>query len=328
MSLKRCLTKALRLLLIACLVTSMAVPAAVAQDLRGGSLVYRIAPDDVLVLRVPQRQDLNRDMAVAADGTVTMPLVGSIEVGGLTAQEAETKIFQAMRRFYPSLAEIEVTLQASDSQVIYVLGQVGRPGKYNFIQSPSVWEAIREAGGPSGTASLDQVRIVKDLAKGGGSRVVDVQHALEGGSVEKLPKLDPGDTVIIPEQEKSYTGASGVDVFGAVVKPGMYRLQARGDLMSALLMAGGPTDRAALSEITIVRAKDDGTMQTIAVDFTQYLKNGDVGANPTLRVGDSVSIPEMNAMAYQVKNDLGLILNIITTGIALTTLIVTINNTK
>ena len=73
-------------------------------------------------------------------------------------------------------------------------GEVKLPGKYSFSQPATVWEAIREAGGPTATASLDNVRVIKDRSRGGTTTVVDVSAAMEGGSVVRLPQLDPGDT--------------------------------------------------------------------------------------------------------------------------------------
>jgi polysaccharide export outer membrane protein len=189
-----------------------------------------------------------------------------------------------------------------------------------------LWAAIREAGGPTGTASLADVRVVKDGSKGGTSRVVDVQHAVENGAVDSLPLLEEGDTVIIgSSEEATYTGTFGINIFGEVNSPGMYRLQAKQDLSSALLLAGGPTDRAKLTDVRVVRAKPEGGFQTYELNLEDYLKKGKSDQNIMLQAGDTVTIPKQNSLAYAFKNNPGLVFTILA---SLTTIVVLITRDR
>ncbi len=289
---------------------------------------YRVGAGDAILLTVYQRPDLSRELRINEGGGITMPLVGSIKVAGLTVKEMEVKILQVLKDYYPSLTRVSVRVQEAVSVVIYVIGQVGKPGKYSFPETPNLWEAIREAGGPNLNASLDNVRIVKDKDKGGTSRVVNVMESLEIASVESLPGLENGDTVVIPEKAAVYTGSFGVNVFGSVVKPGIYRLQARRDLMSAILLAGGPAGGAALGRIKIIRPLSDGNIRTIEVNLQRFLKEGDPLSNPKLQPGDTVHLPAQNRVAFLFKNDLGFILNLVTTGITIAALVVSIKNNQ
>jgi polysaccharide export outer membrane protein len=285
---------------------------------------YRVGTGDVIYILVPQRPDLSREAKIDKNGDITLPLVGNVRVSGLTAREMEARLLQAMREYYPSLSGLSVRIQEAVSQIIYVLGQVGKPGKYAFPASPNLWEAIREAGGPTANASLDNVRIVKDKSKGGTSEVVNVMEALEMASIDDLPELEGGDTVVIPERETTYAGSFGVNVFGSVQHPGIYRLQGRHDLLSAVLLAGGPAGGAALNHIKIIRPGSDGNVETIEVDLEKYLKEGDPLSNPKLQPGDTVHIPAQNRIAFLFKNDLGFIMNIVTTGVTVAALIVSV----
>lgn len=268
---------------------------------------YRIGPGDRIYLSVPQRPDLNRELVVSEKGEVALPLVGAVAVRGLTSKEIEARLLTSLREYYPSVSRVEVSITQASSNVIFVSGDVRLPGKYTFTVPVSVWEAIREAGGPNPTATMSGVRIIQDRARGGTSFVVDVQAALEKGSVDTLPILKPGDTVIVPGQEETYTGSMGVNVMGAVLTPGVYRLQSRQDLMSALLAAGGPTDRANLSEVHIIRPEPDGMAQTMKLDLKKFIEKGDQANNPKLLAGDTVSISRKGFTAQELSLILGFV---------------------
>ncbi len=288
---------------------------------------YRVGVGDKLFMSVPQRSDLNRELTIKENGNVELPLIGDVGVIGLTTQEIENRLYQALKEYYPSVTEVEITLLEATSQVIHVIGQVNVTGKYNFLEGTNPWEAIRDAGGPTDLASLDDVRVVKSRERGGSSRVVNIQAALEFGTVEQLPDLEPGDTVIVPEEEEKYTGTLGVNVFGAVVNPGPYKLQGYRDLVSAILLAGGPTNIASLSDVKIIRTLRDGGLETIEVDLRKYLNKGDPLSNPDLQIGDTVHIPTQNFVVRGVKN-LGFWVNVVTAAVSVTAIILVIDERR
>jgi polysaccharide export outer membrane protein len=298
---------------------------AVGQSLRPGDPDYRFKVGESVYMTVPDRPALNRQMKIAEDGTVAIPLVGKVQVEGLTAAEIRSKVWEALHELYPSISRDEITIEAMLSWAVYVSGEVAEPGRYTFGERPRLWQAIREAGGPTAVAALSDVRVVEDQSRGGGSRVIDVLSALERGSVDQLPLLNEGDTVVIPSQDENYTGAFGVNVYGAVVTPGVYRLTGRQDLASAILLAGGPTDRADLDEVRIVRPKEEG-YETIEVNLKRYLEKGDPSANPSLKAGDTVSVPNQNAMAYQIKSNITVITSVLATAATLTLLYIRLND--
>jgi protein involved in polysaccharide export with SLBB domain len=220
-------------------------------------------------------------------------------------------VFQILHEYYPSLEKREFTVEAVPGLSIFVTGEVGTPGKYEFSTAPTLWQAIREAGGPTGEAALDAVRIVEDQSMGGKSRTVDVLSALEDGSTELLPVLRGGDTVVILSKDERYIGSLGVNVFGAVGRPGFYRLQSdHHDVMSAIIMAGGPTPVAKLSNVHVVRLLADGTPVTETYNLEKFLKKGDLTQNPDLFPGDTVSIPEKSAW---LRRNLPIILSLVAT---------------
>lgn len=283
---------------------------------------YRVGPGDHIYLSVPQRPDLNRQLAVGENGAVSLPLVGNVPVAGLNKTEIESKLLQSLREYYPSVNRVEVTITQALSNVIFVSGEVRFPGKYSFPQDVNVWEAIREAGGPVPSATLSSVRVVRDRARGGTSELVDVQSALENGTVENLPVLRPGDTVIVPGAEETYTGTAGVNVAGQVTKPGNYRLTGRQDMMGAILIAGGPTEAADLTDVVLIRPDNDGRAQKYKVNVKHFLEDGKMEANPKLKPGDTVTVGKRTFTG----RSLGLVLSFVTTIGTLVLLYYTIQN--
>ena len=116
----------------------------------------RLRKGDAVRLDVPQRDDLGRVLTIDAKGDISLPIVGAIHVEGLTLEEAKSAVLRSVQEVYPSVQTVSVSLIGEEARrVIYVQGQVARPGKYEIGGTPSVWEAIKEAGGALAGASLE-----------------------------------------------------------------------------------------------------------------------------------------------------------------------------
>ena len=96
--------------------------------------------------------------------------------------------------------------------------------------------------------------------------------------------------------------------------------------LSAVLLAGGPTRRAKLSEIRVIKVRADGAHITEMFDLQRYMDTGDAMANPTMLPGFTVSVPEQNAVSYQFKNNAGLALGIVTSVLSMAWLVIRIQD--
>jgi polysaccharide export outer membrane protein len=277
-----------------------------------GDPEYRLKKGDTVRIVVPDRPTLSRDLVVNESGAVFFPLSGDIAIEGLTTAEAHEKIFLTLHDYYPSLAREDFTVEVVASVVVYVSGEVATPGKYTFASPPSLWEAIREAGGPTGTAALDIVRVVRGQGGESVTETVNVLAAIEQSRTDALPKLNDGDTVVLLSSRDTYVGEFGVNLVGAVLRPGFYRLQGEHhDVMSAVMLAGGFAPRASVGSVKVIRAQDDGSTVTEELHLDQYMKNGDPALNPILRPGDTVVVAEQNAWAYQFRTNFGIIISLV-----------------
>jgi protein involved in polysaccharide export with SLBB domain len=187
-------------------------------------------------------------------------------------------------------------------RLIYVQGQVARPGNYEIGGTPSVWDAIKEAGGATGTASLEMVRIIRAEKEGSTTSLVNLQRALDSGDINSLPVLKPGDTVIVPERTATYTGTGAVSVIGSVLHPAAYAITGEKRLIDLILAAGGPIEGAKLRKVTIIRPSAVGNTMTISVDFERYLETGDMHDNPPILPNDTVNVPRSSSFWTTITN--------------------------
>ena len=182
--------------------------------------------------------------------------------------------------------------QASEKS-IYILGQVGAPGRYRFTDSMNFLDILSAADGPTNNADIHNIRI--NHRNNGHVRVSKLNLALyfETGDDNLLPKIKTGDTIYIPEKNRIWldqSKESTVRVLGAVNKPGRYRFDDSMTLLDLLAEAGGPSAEAYVEKITVVNiscCRD----QAKTFDLSEFSRTASFADLPVLRAGDTVYIP-------------------------------------
>jgi protein involved in polysaccharide export with SLBB domain len=205
------------------------------------------------------------------------------------------------------------------SKFVYVMGQVTQPGKYTFETIPNMWQVILEAGGPTPTAKLTQVTILRGAfgPEAGKITSVDLTRALKSGDLTQLPPIYPGDTIQIPAIGEKAVGAGFekdvVYIFGGVATQGAVPYLPEADLLETIVMAGGPTPEARLDEVRVIsRSLGSGTV--VQVDLNKYTSN----ANPlpiSLQPGDVVYVPTRGGPPAIARVASRVLLRILTSGI-------------
>lgn len=171
------------------------------QEARG----YKLFARDLIRVTVFGEPDLNLERRIDGNGTVSLPLVGSVALQGLTVAAAE----ETIRKLYVD-KEIFVRPQVSVLVVTYVarevsvIGQVKDPGRVALpieTDSIDIVEAISKAGGFTRLGKPDSVRVTRKVAPGGEQTfTVDVQRMFSGrGGLQPFPVF-PGDVIFIPER--------------------------------------------------------------------------------------------------------------------------------
>jgi polysaccharide export outer membrane protein len=257
----------------------------------------RLRKGDTVKLEVPQRAELSRTLTIDQKGEVSLPLIGAVRLEGLTVEEAKAAVLHSLQELYPSVQSVTVVLLGERARrFVYVQGLVAQPGKYELEATANVWDAIKEAGGPTGAAGLEAVRLIRMETDTAATSIVDLQHAIDTGDFKSLPVIKPGDTIIVPERSTSYAGAASVNVIGAVLHPGPYALTGERRLVEAILAAGGPLESANLRKVKIIREKPGGGLIMMEVDFRRFIEKGDARHNPVVLPNDTVSIPSKSLL--------------------------------
>jgi polysaccharide export outer membrane protein len=262
----------------------------------GAETPTTLRPGDKIELSVPGRPDLDMDLVVDAEGNVTIPRVGEVPLSGMTKTEATLFIKQKLRLFYPNLDAIELDVVRSGATRIYVMGQVSRAGVQSFDHVPSVWDVLRSAGGPTGTADLRSARLIREVDGLPQVHPLDLSGIMEGRSLPTL-ELQDGDTLVIPALLEGTSGvpsAEGVKVFGSVGVVTIVPIEEPMPMLDVLMLAGAPTVKADMKEISWVH-QDGASAQSTIVNLEEYLHYGNLRGNPNVYPGDTLHLKEQQS---------------------------------
>lgn len=203
---------------------------------------------------------------------------------------------------------------------IYVLGQVGAPGRYAFDKSLHFLDIISAADGPTDDADLRNIRITH--RNGTQSRVSKLNLALyfETGDETLFPRVLPGDTIFVPEKSKDWLRQPKdqvVRVMGAIKQPGRYSFDDSMSLLDVLAEVGGPSSNALISKIVVINhgcCKE----QSRRFDLEKFIKQPNSANIPLLRAGDTVYIPDQGQdFTQRAKDSLIDILTIVAIAVGL-----------
>jgi polysaccharide export outer membrane protein len=199
-------TAALAFGLGAALACTPAPPPPAFQDQAVEETEFRIAPSDVLVIRVWRSPEMSAEAPVLPDGTVTVPLVGAVPARGLTTTELEDAIAERLTD-YITAPEVSVIVNQVNSKRVSVVGEVGRSGYVSIGTNTRVVEAISSAGGFSSFANRARVKIIRQTDQGEveyrfnyDAYVGDGWYGLFGVDARGTNvKLQPGDVIVVPD---------------------------------------------------------------------------------------------------------------------------------
>ncbi len=177
----------------------------------------------------------------------------------------------------------KISIQQKLTIRVSVAGEVKQPGTYDIEVGSGILEAIAIAGGTTELASLQRAFVDRN----GTAIPVNLLQVLVKGETHANFPLQDGDVVIVP------TNLTRFAVVGQVTRPGYYPMpEGKPVLLSdAIAIAGGPTPRAITSRVYILRL-ENGEWKRIQVPYLRFLRQGDLKANPLLKEGDVVFVPE------------------------------------
>ena len=164
------------------------------------SQAYKLQPGDLVEIQVFQEDAMGRTLRVSGNGTISFPLVGVVEIGGCTLEEAEQRLMLHLKDYLKN-PQVSMLIKEYGNKTVYVLGQVQKPAA---IQIPpekplTVLEAITSVGGFTDIANTSKVRVLRMQNGKQTSTDVDVSQITKQGNKALDIALMPGDVVFVPQ---------------------------------------------------------------------------------------------------------------------------------
>jgi protein involved in polysaccharide export with SLBB domain len=229
-----------------------------------------------------------------------------VEVAGLTTEQAEGRLREALAPFYVR-PQVEVTVKEYTSKKATVLGAVAsRAGIFPLTGRTTLSDLLIKAGGPAANADLESVRVTQP---DGQVYTVNLTQLVLQGRLRQEPVLDAGSVVFVPE--KAPEAQRRVYILGEVRSPGGQPFTPNLTMTQALGQAGGATDLAVSSSARVIRG-DLQKPTLIAADFDKVLKDGDLRFDVPLQSGDIIYVPrspigDWNAFMAKLQPTLGIL---------------------
>jgi len=266
------------------------------------SLVFaqNLRPGDIIKIKFPGEESLNKNFQLDINGQVTLPEVGSIELKGKSIHRAKIILIRHLKVVYKDLSKFSVQLQERRLSIT-VLGYVKKPGAVDLAANANVQMAINRAGGFTQGAQLDKLQIRRQ------QKVIqfDFKKYLDTGNTKVLPKLMPMDVVFVPASplignvkvnfDARTLLASGdagaakdsITVFGEVHRPGTFGYKGDSNIVDMIMRSGGVTRYAGIEQIRVIHQG-----KPYPFNMREYLDTGNNKMMPSIHAGDIIFVPQ------------------------------------
>lgn len=262
-------------------VVALALVAAAWAGTPGVLQKYTISPGDMLTIQVFGEPDMSGSFRVGPSGTIVLPLVGNVEVGGLRLDQVKSAVEDALRRVIRRPV-VSVALNELESQrKVYVSGHVATQGPILLPLGATVADAVAAAG----VVETSDLRSVKVKRASGEAMTVDLSGLLTDSPLDAVPAVQNGDVVYVPKLTDRLTVLGQVNTPGHLIVP----LGEQLTVLDAIgRLGGGLTERADRTTALVIRNGE----QTARIDLKRLLQEGDLSQNMALQPGDVVVVLE------------------------------------
>ncbi len=164
--------------------------------------VYVLQPQDLIKVQIFQEPDLDRELRISQEATVSLPLIGNVELGRTTIRQAEERIRQLYDAGYLVKPQVNITVLEYSPRSVDVVGAVMTPGVILFPKEEgmTLLGAISRAGSFSRLANRKQVTLKRTLPNGEVlTERINVDDLMKGDTSKTWP-LQPGDVITVPEK--------------------------------------------------------------------------------------------------------------------------------
>ena len=267
---------------------------------------YLLGAEDVIDITVWGHDDLKRVIPVSLEGTITFPLIGEVRAVGKSTQELEKEMAVKLGDGYLIKPQITISVKEYNSQKVFVMGEVNKPGTYPITKENNLVYLLSQAGGPTKDAGEEVVIIRPNnphsssmtLEEAAAKKVpvitVNLKEAMAGDHKHNV-SIQNGDSIIVSKIHFFF-------VMGEVKNPGKYDLERGTNVLTGISMGGGLRDAG--EEVVIIRPNNphsDGMtleeaeakkVPIITLKLNDVL-TGDPKHNIPIRNGDSIIVSKI-----------------------------------
>ena len=231
---------------------------------------YPLGAGDAIRVQVFQNPDLTIETRVSENGSITYPMIGAVELGGLSIALAEKKIADALQQGgFIQKPQVNIVLTQIRGNQIAVLGQVNRPGRFPLeTANTRLSDMLANAGGA--TIAGDDIVTVTGLRNGKSFRKqVDIPSLFLAEKQQDNIVLQGGDSIFVDRAPVFF-------IYGEAQHPGSFRIERNMTVMQALAAGGGPTPRGSERRLRLHRKAADGSIQQLEPKLTDTVLPNDV----------------------------------------------------
>ncbi|MBC7759200.1 MAG: SLBB domain-containing protein [Phormidesmis sp. FL-bin-119] len=209
---------------------------------------YQVGPDDELLIDIYGYSEASYNLKVTPEGTINVPYVGVIPVGGMTIEQATARIKSRLTTIYSELrtgnTNVRITIGNIRSIKVVLTGEVVQPGTYTLPSVGSVFNALYQSGGPTENGSFREIELIR-----GGRKIstLDVYDFLLRGEFKNNIRLQDQDVIRVPTYRKR------VEIVGEVKRPGIFEMINGEELKDLLGFSGDFTERAYQARIKVLK---------------------------------------------------------------------------
>ena len=158
---------------------------------------YIIVPQDVLDISVWKEPEVSRVVPVRPDGKISLPLLNDVQAAGLTPAALASQITESLKK-YVTNPQVTVIITTINSQRVYLLGEVTRPGAFPMIPGMTVLQAVSSGGGFTQFARTKGIYVLRNENGKQVKYPFNYKEVISGKKPEQDITLKAGDTIVVP----------------------------------------------------------------------------------------------------------------------------------
>jgi polysaccharide export outer membrane protein len=177
--------------------SASADPGAATQKVATQDPNYIIGAQDVLDISVWKEPEVSRVVPVRPDGRISLPLLNDVQAAGMTPSQLAAQITTSLKKFVTD-PQVTVIVTTINSQRVYILGEVTRPGAFPMLPGMNVLQGLSSAGGFTQFAKTKSIYVLRMEDGKQQKYPVNYKDVISGKRPEQNISLKAGDTIVVP----------------------------------------------------------------------------------------------------------------------------------